>query len=170
MKKMDRMPEPINKSDGVHLLSEMTQGHCAYCDSGNIGAASQKTVDHFLPKSVFPELENEWGNLFLCCNVCQRAKWDKPARDEERKPLKPDATDYDFPKYFLNNFLTGEIEINTGAGEFDQERAEYTIQWLGFNIVERKKSRLLERKKYRDLIKKKYELNDFSYRFFVEGI
>jgi len=31
-------------------------------------------IDHFFPKNNFPELENDWNNLFFCCPKCNEER------------------------------------------------------------------------------------------------
>jgi uncharacterized protein (TIGR02646 family) len=55
-------------------LRRMTAGHCAYCDHFELGEGSRETIDHFRPKSAFPELAYAWDNLFPACDQCQQVK------------------------------------------------------------------------------------------------
>ena len=68
-------------------LLEMSQFHCAFCD-GPLGRESRETVDHFRPKSCFPELAYAWENLFTSCDMCQSSK-----REQfEELLLRPNST------------------------------------------------------------------------------
>ena len=78
----------------------MTQRHCAFCD-GPLGIESRETVEHFRPKSKFPELAFAWENLFPCCDVCQSHKGER----FDLHLLKPDDDDYHFERYFVVNFF-----------------------------------------------------------------
>ena len=52
------------------------QKRCVYCDitlAEHGGEGMQ--LDHFRPKSIFPELEHEPANLVLACPKCNRLKW-----------------------------------------------------------------------------------------------
>lgn len=110
-------------------LRRMTAGHCAYCDHFELGDGSRETIDHFCPKSLFPDLAFEWGNLFPACDQCQQYK----GEDFHDDLLRPDAPDYRFERYFLFNSRTGMIEVNPRASADDQRRAAHTIAALGFN-------------------------------------
>lgn len=147
------------------LLIAMTANHCSFCDGYPLGTASRQTIEHFRPKSLFPLLACLWQNLFLCCDACQGAKGER----FDRKLLKPDTVDYHFDKYFVLNFKTGDIRPNPKAGKPDRERAALTISLYGLNDFGRSHSRLREYAKYQDLVEKGYHLDDFSYRFFLEG-
>ena len=60
-------------------LSESSHGKCAFCEckpgeSGNI------EVEHFEPKSIYPDLTFEWDNLLPSCRKCNEAKSDFDTR------------------------------------------------------------------------------------------
>lgn len=96
-------------------LVGMTRKHCAFCDGPFV--ESRKTIEHFKPKSRFPELAFTWGNLFPCCDKCQSSKLEK----FDERLLKPDEDAYEFNRYFLVDYKTGEIQVSPLAG--DQEQA-----------------------------------------------
>lgn len=47
----------------------MFHGKCAYCES-KISHIAYGHIEHFKPKSTFPELTFEWTNLLLSCPIC----------------------------------------------------------------------------------------------------
>lgn len=145
------------------ILKTMTQNHCSFCDGFPLGTESRDTVEHFRPKSLFPELAYEWENLFLCCDVCQSAKLEK----FDELLLKPDEVEYAFYRYFMNNYKTGEILPNPKASETDRLRADKTIALYDLNAEERCQSRLRTARVYQ---KVNEPLSDFSYRFFLEEL
>lgn len=66
--------------------------HCEYCGKKDLILYHWKydkiknhhdmaTVDHFLPRAVYPELAKEYDNLKVCCHKCNQKKkddiWDK---------------------------------------------------------------------------------------------
>jgi uncharacterized protein (TIGR02646 family) len=120
-------------------LSTMTAAHCAFCD-GPIGVESRETVEHFKPKSRFPELAYEWTNLFPCCDMCQSNK--RESFDPDL--IKPDLAEYAFEHYFVANYKTGEIEASPARGDEFKRAAEITIAMYGLNIPARNKARLRE--------------------------
>lgn len=121
----------------LHL---MTAGHCSYCDGFPLDAWARDTIDHFRPKSLFPDQSFVWANLFLCCDLCQMAK----AQEFDALWLKPDDAEHAFERYFVVNFRTGEIEVNPRANTEDQARAEATIFGFGLNNQQRPAARLRE--------------------------
>ncbi|HRW09823.1 MAG TPA: TIGR02646 family protein [Caldilineaceae bacterium] len=144
-------------------MNTVAKDHCAFCDGYPLGTFARQTIEHFRPVSQFPRLAYTWANLFICCDRCQASKRER----FNRLLLKPDTPDYRFERYFVVNYRTGEIEVNPGAPEQDQQRAQFTIEVYALNEHGRPQSRLLEAKKYRSLPQDEYILDDFPYRFFL---
>ena len=92
-------------------LAELTLDHCSFCDSYPLVAKNKQTIKRFRHRSRTPKLTYVWHNLFLCCEKCQTIKGD----DFNKKLLKPDVEAYQFDRYFIVNFKTGEIEVNLRA-------------------------------------------------------
>lgn len=149
------------------LLKAMTADHCAYCDGYPVGQMSVETIDHFRPKSTYPKLAYYWINLFLCCSRCQAAK----KENYSRKLLKPDKLDYDFNRFFIINFASGQLQANPFASDKDKEMANYTINLLELNAKDICIFRRREIEHF-DLVKKhksEYFIDDFSYRYLFLG-
>ena len=110
------------------MLSRSTLQHCNYCDN-YMGYSSRDTIDHFLPKKHFSHQAYAWGNLYLCCDGCQRkgTKYD-------RQVLRPDAADYSFSRYFRYK-RNGELVV-IAEDDTDRIRAEITIKILDLNDAE----------------------------------
>ena len=53
-------------------LEQRFFGLCGYCESIDKGE-----VDHFHPKSRFPESVYDWSNWIFACHDCNQAKGDK---------------------------------------------------------------------------------------------
>ena len=153
--------QPVNQHIRDFFSEYVTNHHCSYCDGFPLGPFARKTIDHFRPKFRFPRLAYVWGNLFLCCDVCQTAK------DEQfdRKLLKPDVDDYKFEHYFTVNYRTGEIEINPMCSQHDQTRAELTISMFGLNEPDRLHDRLRHIKLFDKLMDDDFEIDDLAYHF-----
>ena len=146
-------------------------GHrCAFCD-GLMKITSKATIEHFRPKSQFPNLKALWSNLFPCCDQCHSAKLEK----FDEALLKPDEPSYSFLRYFVCNFLTGEIEIDPVAAPDDQQRAAITTKIYGLNSTERCNARRHERRKWRAVVQQsaqegleQAELDDWQFRFYLQ--
>lgn len=50
-------------------LTVMQHGKCAYCES-QIMTIGYGCIEHFRPKSKFPNLCFDWDNLLLACDLC----------------------------------------------------------------------------------------------------
>ena len=56
----------------MDLLGREQGGLCPCCERSlnRIGA----TIEHFYPKAVFPQLQLDYHNLYLCCTACNNPK------------------------------------------------------------------------------------------------
>lgn len=114
-------------------LSEMTAGHCAYCDWFPTDCGTDPTIDHFKPKTRFPLEAYAWPNLYLACRQCQRKADSELTEAQFNLLLRPDESEYSFEKFFIYKYLTGEIEPNPRASSSNYHRAELTIRVLRLN-------------------------------------
>ncbi|MCB1190969.1 MAG: TIGR02646 family protein [Leptospiraceae bacterium] len=150
--------KPLNHIIQEPLL-EMTRSHCAFCDG--FFEQSPVTIEHFKPKSIFPELAYEWNNLFPCCYTCQQK-----SDDYKDLLLKPDELEYEYEKYFYNDYVTGEIVPNPKALVKDMARAEYTIKVYNLIAEGRNQGRKRYKKHFdRDI---KPDIDDYPYRYFMK--
>lgn len=123
-------PEENRESILPHVraaLEVLTQSHCSYCDAFPIDVTGKKEVDHFKPKSLFPQFVLDWPNLYVACTACNDAKlaiWNELI-------LRPDEPGYAFNRYFKVDALTGELQPNPIASTADRDRALETIRVLG---------------------------------------
>ncbi|MCK6522098.1 HNH endonuclease [Myxococcota bacterium] len=83
-----RTPDPkaaaTKKSASAEVLSTlqvMFEGKCAMCER-----AGAKQVEHFCPRSIYPERTYLWSNLLLICGACNHHKSDLD-------PFNPAAAD-----------------------------------------------------------------------------
>ena len=129
------------------LLSEMTEGHCAYCDWFPMDTGTDPTIDHFKPKSRFPLVAYCWENLYLCCRLCQ----EKADALFTEQLLRPDEADYGFERFFIYNHSDGTLSPSPGASATNQERARLTVEILKLNSRGRPAARKRELDRFRDL-------------------
>jgi hypothetical protein len=81
-------PGPFAKyrSYKPHLQREFRR-KCVYCRiSDGLKGDEGFGVDHYLPKSKFPELTVAWANLFYACNVCNTWKGEAVSTPERFLP------------------------------------------------------------------------------------
>ncbi len=165
-------------------LGIMTNYHCSYCDIKDIKKGlSQGEIEHFLPKSIFPNLSELWSNLFWSCRQCNSFKsnnYYKKVGEKNIKPLKPDlentciTEEYNFNKWFRIDFDTGELIPLKSNKEW--QRAKWTIELFNLNHAERIKARKDILHTYRLLRKHgipynhpKMHIKNFSYSFYIES-
>lgn len=125
-------PAPSNKS-GYRKYRPFVRndflGQCAYCLMTELlaGGAENFELDHFRPKAQFPELVNDFHNIYYSCHPCNHTKldtWPSPELTALGYSFVDLCSD-DFDKHFeaLEN---GEWQGITGAGR-------YTIDALRLN-------------------------------------
>ena len=108
-------------------LSQVFFDLCAYCEEYCDGE-----VDHFRPKSRFPEKTYEWSNWVFACHTCNNIKGKKwppggyvnPCA--KTKPAYPES-------YFTFDTLTGEILPKEGLTSGRHEKAKQMIDELKLN-------------------------------------
>lgn len=64
------------KKQTLNQLKEMFKGCCAYCE-GEYDDTSYGEIEHFKPKSSYPELMFEYNNMNLACRICNTNKKEK---------------------------------------------------------------------------------------------
>ena len=118
-------------------LERVFSGLCAYCEE-----ICKGEVDHFRPKSRFPELVYDWSNWLFACHDCNGAKWgnwpvegyvDPCAHSESLHP----------EHYFDFDILTAEILPPKGLSQWRRSRAHKTIIDLQLNGHHHLKKRLI---------------------------
>ena len=117
-------------------LADAFSGLCAYCENRCRGE-----VDHFRPKSRYPNLVYSWDNwLFAChdCNHAKRERWpprgyvDPCARSRYARP----------ERFFTFDVVTGEILPKEGLTPGRRRKAQTTIDDLRLNEWHHLKNRL----------------------------
>lgn len=86
-KKLHRR-EGINElkhyQDARSILEEDFHFLCGYCGKDGKVMREKFHIDHFVPKSLDKERENDYYNLVLACSKCNLSKSDKwPTRDKK---------------------------------------------------------------------------------------
>ena len=126
-------------------LGERSGGACWYCErrcnSPMPNRELSATLDHFKPRSRFPDLVYDWSNWIFSCLRCNRDnkadKWrdngyvDPAAADVRERP----------ERYFDYDMLTHEIIPKNGLSGDERQRALDTIEDLGLNKVDVRESR-----------------------------
>ncbi len=153
----------LNSQHLLHELLRMTNDKCAYCETHydhSLQDGRPEHIEHFYPRNTYPELSNHWWNLFPSCPSCNLTKGDGFEIIDNNKriiPLKPDddgrlfGKPYQFEKWFLINFETGEIRPNNHNEKW--KRAERSIELFNLNRFSLMKAR-------KDLLKN--YINDYN--------
>jgi uncharacterized protein (TIGR02646 family) len=103
-------------------LRELAHGKCVYCESA-LDVTVDMEVDHYVAKTVNPELAFEWTNLFPSCRLCNRPKSN---HDHANSLLKPDIEDPE--PFFWVHPDTGKLEAHPLLDASRKLRAEETIR------------------------------------------
>lgn len=121
-------------------LAQMRRGKCAYCEYGEADE-----IDHYLPKSSFPEKMFDWENMLPACGSCNKtykgdkiewidesgqrnSKWIDPSNSAD-DPLLFFAFSVDTTASSLANPL-GQINVRPTVSDVQRARAAYTISEL----------------------------------------
>lgn len=106
-------------------LVKSSQGKCAFCEcipseGGNI------EIEHFKPKSEYPEFTFEWDNFLPACRKCNGSK------GSHDTVLEPIINPYDIDPKKAFHFV--DIEIKASDTDIKQV-AEKTIKVCGLNTL-----------------------------------
>ena len=106
-----------------------TQHKCCYCEK-QIGLGfPDMHIDHYRPKSLYPDLVVEWDNLMPCCGDCNRSKSN---HDTVKMPIVNPFIDEPKNYFFLKDFRYKAID-----NRYDSV-ANTTINILGLNDLDKK--------------------------------
>lgn len=131
-------PEYDNyRSYKIYLREDFTY-FCGYCTvhENEWGGPRHFHVEHFRPKSLFPDLETDYENLLYACDVCNVFKsndWpsDDPVAEGEGY-LDPCEHDYNEHFEVVGDILEGSSDV-----------AEYMIERLHLNRRQLRKLRAM---------------------------
>lgn len=119
----NRYKDKYRQPDVKQGLKEMYENRCCYCE-GILGEQTYERIEHLKPKSLYPGLSFVWGNLHLCCEICNTNKNNK--WDNKNSILNPTV-----------NKIKNYLSFNTTTGEYEaienNERAFKTINYVGLN-------------------------------------
>ncbi len=128
---------PVNQHL-VPLLRTITDNHCSFCDGFPMKQMTEH-IEHFKPKSTFPELSHQWENLYIICQKCNEHKGD----DFSELLLKPDDIAYSFTRYFTFE-PNGKLSPDITLSDFEKSRVDKTIELYGLNDYGRPEARIDE--------------------------
>lgn len=104
------------------MLREDFYGICGYCGKSELVTKNAFEIDHFIPRKIAPELEEEYTNLVYSCYECNRKKASKwPSGDRYVQFVDgigfvdPASGEYD---KHMERDLQGNIVAKTPAGQY----------------------------------------------------
>lgn len=90
-----RKTSPVRRSDAPEgkkyptyksLLREDFHQRCGYCGDHDFFSDTFYEIDHFVPKKIAKERENDYSNLVYSCRSCNNSKGAKWPTDNAKKP------------------------------------------------------------------------------------
>lgn len=112
-------------SEIKEALISSSYGKCAFCEcvpseGGNV------EVEHFKPKSLYPECAFDWANLLPACRKCNGSKSD---HDTEADPIINPFEEDPLKKFFYDGL---KIKVSVKGGCSISQR---TIEVCGLNSI-----------------------------------
>lgn len=101
------------------LIKRSPDRKCLLC---HVGEAS--TLDHFLPKDIFPSLSISYNNLIPACDYCNRTKSKYYSLTKEQQLIHPL-----FDLFYNHNWLKATYSERDNVIYFDINYAPYTIEY-----------------------------------------
>lgn len=128
----DKIVRNYNHKDIKEVLFNCSHEKCSYCE--NIPSSSYMEVDHFEPKSLYPELVLDWDNLLPACRKCNNYKLN---HDTRALPII-DPTKINPEPYFDYGFFS----IKPSNTSPDWDLSKRTIDVCNLNRYELSKERM----------------------------
>jgi uncharacterized protein (TIGR02646 family) len=117
-------------------LKSMATGRerCMYCED-----SAATDIEHFWPKSKYPERAFSWANYVLACSGCNsNSKREKFPLDEAGAPLLIDPTVEDPREHLVLSVRTGKYLPRTRQGQESRKGQEsIEVFGLGRDILEK---------------------------------
>src|SRR5882724_214037 len=124
-------PSAGTYKDWKPIIAKEGGYQCVYCAIGeaSFGGTRNFHVEHYKPRSIYRELENEISNLFYACPVCNTFKGDSfPAEPVEDHSVgcypNPSTTDY-------NELFDIDLSLGIVGGKYTASR--YLVVRLHLN-------------------------------------
>ncbi len=126
-------------------LAEEGFHQCVYCaiPDAAMGGIRNFHVEHYRPKSLFPDLIDTFTNLFYACPICNTFKGkDWPAEPDHKIQCYPDPSVSDYEVLFTINLQSGKVHGNVVASSYMVEKIHLNRGQL---ILERRLQNLLSK-------------------------
>lgn len=127
-------------ADVQAALRAMFDGNCAYCES-KFDHVAHGHIEHFWPKSVYPERTFDWKNLLWACPICNSDhKGDTFPLADDGTPLLIDPTAEE-PSEHLAFVWDPETGLATVGATTERGRATCETVGLNREALRRQRSR-----------------------------
>jgi uncharacterized protein (TIGR02646 family) len=140
-KTFQNIEKRYNHNEVKDSLKQMFKKKCAFCES-HITHVDYGQIEHFKPKSKYPDLCFEWNNFLLSCSICngKSNKGDKfPLENEGGTFINPvDESPENFLKFEFDNTTRTFLIFPKN------NRAVTTIKELGLNRDDLVENRTIE--------------------------
>ena len=130
-KEKDKLIEPCRHEEVKDALIKSSFEKCAFCE-GKPAENGNIEVEHYKPKSLYPDSTFEWSNYLPACRKCNGTKLDHDTISE------PIVNPYDINPDEV--FYYSDIQIKAVENQ-NQEIGTKTIQVCGLNSVRLMKPR-----------------------------
>lgn len=138
-KELENLYDKLRETDNYGDLKKQTNDYCPYCSFGEV-----TTLDHFLPKTVFPYLSITPANLVPSCSYCNTKKHIRYADPKTSRTLfHPFFEELDTqnaswlevdinnaPSFLLSDILSFRVISLPTWGSTDKERADYYFEFF----------------------------------------
>lgn len=125
----EAVTEPIvgTHRDWKEQLAEEGRHQCVYCAIAEaaFGGFRNFHVEHYRPKSIFPDLIDEYANVFYCCAICNSFKggdWPGEPQEDGSAPAYYDPSQVDLSDVFEVAPDSLRVSAHSVAGEYMLER------------------------------------------------
>jgi hypothetical protein len=137
---------------------------CVYCRMPDtIKGYDSFGVDHYRPKSLFPQLETVYSNLFYCCNSCNRMKANRWL-GEKSIIFVPNPDDNVMVEHL--RFKNAYVETVSKAGEYTCE----LLQLNEHNIVQLRQTLLTSLKALENVLADSVKAETAIKKAFNKGV
>lgn len=140
MKHVFRKTHPIRSNKTINNyknhktdLAKDFQNRCGYCNGHDqwLGREYVFQIDHFIPKSKYPDYEHRYSNLVYSCPYCNRAKSDDwPSNNPAEKTVGNkgyiDPCEADYCQTFYRD-SEGRIYYENDIGEYMYKRLKFYL-------------------------------------------
>lgn len=126
-KDVARKPQKGTYQDWKQQIAEEGYNQCVYCaiHESAMGGIRNFHVEHYHPKSLFKEEENDYLNLFYACPICNTFKsndWPGEPDKDNSVAAYPNPSQVDYSTLFDIDVSRGLIKGKNVAATYIQEK------------------------------------------------